>query len=190
MYQLRLFFTKIYRGYICINWVKVPEEFQETFKKQEENLIEKYKREVSACENIINIQKENENKLINGIKKLHKQNKKYDQERSVKINGKQVRRIREKIKQALVKGSFQERDKTTVNQRDTNTSFAGIVKDSSKNRIFPEFRKILRDKIIKEIEEEHHQDFRKTNFLVFGAVENKEVNGDGDVDYSNYHQGP
>ena len=78
-----------------------------------------------------------------------------------------------KIKQALVK----ERDKTTgFTVVDTNTSFAGIVKDSSKNHIFPEFRKILRDERIKEIEEEHQQDFRKTNFMVFGAVENKEVN--------------
>ena len=40
-----------------------------------------------------------------------------------------------KIKQALVKGSFQERDKTTVNQGETNTNFAGIVKDSSKHHI-------------------------------------------------------
>ena len=73
MYQLRLFFTKKnYRGYICVNCVKGPDEFQETFKKQEKNLIKQYKREVSACENIIMIQKENENKLIIRIKKLHK----------------------------------------------------------------------------------------------------------------------
>ena len=181
MYQLRLFFTKNYRGYICINCVKVPDEFQETFKKQEENLIEQYKREVSACENIIKIQKENENKLINGIKKLHKQNKKEDQEKDLlKLMENKFEEFENKIKQALVKGSFQEGNKTTVNQGETNTNFAGIVKDSSKNHIFPEFRKILRDERIKEIEEEHQQDFRKTNFMVFGAVENKEVNGDGD----------
>ena len=72
MYQLRLFFTKNYCGYICVSCVKVPDEIQETFKKQEENLIEQYKRVVSACKNIIKIQKENENKLINRIKKLHK----------------------------------------------------------------------------------------------------------------------
>ena len=162
MYQLRLFFTKNYRGYICINCVKVPDEFQETFKKQEENLIEQYKREVSACENIIKIQKENENKLINGIKNLHKQNKKEDQEKDLlKLMENKFEEFENKIKQALVKGSFQEGNKTTVNQGETNTNFAGIVKDSSKNHIFPEFRKILRDERIKEIEEEHQQDFRK-----------------------------
>ena len=95
MYQLRLFFTKNYRGYICINCVKVPDEFQETFKKQEENLIEQYKREVSACENIIKIQKENENKLNNGIKKYTSKIKKRTKKKI--FNGKQ-----KKIKQALV----------------------------------------------------------------------------------------
>ena len=60
-----------------------------------------------------------------------------------------------KIKQALVKGS----NKTTVNQGETNTSFAGIVKSSSKNHIILKFRKILRDERIKEIEEEHQQNF-------------------------------
>ena len=57
MYQLRMFFTKNYCGYICVYCVKMPDEFQETFKKEEENLIEQYKREVSACKNIIKIQK-------------------------------------------------------------------------------------------------------------------------------------
>ena len=27
-YQLKLFYTKNYRGYICVNCVKVPDEFQ------------------------------------------------------------------------------------------------------------------------------------------------------------------
>ena len=38
MYPLRLFFTKNYRGYIFINCVKVPEEFQETLKKTRRKL--------------------------------------------------------------------------------------------------------------------------------------------------------
>ena len=32
IYQLRLFFTKNYRGFICVNCVQVSEEFQEIFK--------------------------------------------------------------------------------------------------------------------------------------------------------------
>ena len=68
-----------------------------------------------------------------------------------------------KIKQALVKGSFQERDKTTVNQAETNTNFAGIVKDSS-NHILPEFRKILRvlrDERIKKLKRNINKIFGK-----------------------------
>ena len=90
---------------------KSSDEFQETFKKQEKNLIEQYKREVSACENIIKIQKENENKLINRIKELHKQNKKGDQEKDLlKLMENKFEEFQNKTKQALVKGSFQERD--------------------------------------------------------------------------------
>ena len=43
-----------------------------------------------------------------------------------------------KIKQALVKGSFQERDKTFVNQGKTNTQTLTVfIKDSSKTTSFP-----------------------------------------------------
>ena len=61
----------------CVNCVKVPDEFQQLFNKQEERLFEKRQREVEACENIIKVQRENEEKLISGIKKLKSQ-KEYD----------------------------------------------------------------------------------------------------------------
>ena len=57
MYQLHLFFTKNYREFICVNCVKVSKEFQELFKKQGESMIDTYKLEVGACENIIMVQK-------------------------------------------------------------------------------------------------------------------------------------
>ena len=38
LYRLKLFFTKNYRGYICIGCVNVPEELKITFNKQEESL--------------------------------------------------------------------------------------------------------------------------------------------------------
>ena len=40
-YQLKLFYTKNYRGYICVNCVKVPDEFQQLFNKQEERFVKK-----------------------------------------------------------------------------------------------------------------------------------------------------
>ena len=68
--------THNYRGYICVNCVKVPDEFQQLFNKQEERFVEKCQREVEACENVIKVQRENEEKLINGIKKLRSQKEK------------------------------------------------------------------------------------------------------------------
>ena len=64
---------------IIVNCVKVPDKFQQLFNKQEERFFEKCQREVEACDNIIKVQRENEEKLINGIKKLRSQKEKEDQ---------------------------------------------------------------------------------------------------------------
>ena len=73
----QLFYTKNYRGYICVNCAKVSDEFQKLFNKQEGRFFEKCQREVEACE-IIKVQRENKEKLINGIKKLRSQKEKED----------------------------------------------------------------------------------------------------------------
>ena len=76
MYQLHLFFTKNYRGFACVNCVKVRKNFKNYSKSKEGSMIDTYKREVGACENIyIMVQKHNENKLINGIKKMKEKEK-------------------------------------------------------------------------------------------------------------------
>ena len=41
--------------------------------------------------------------------------------------------------------------------------------------VLPNFRKILRDKRLNEKEEEHQQDRRQKNLMVFGASESKKV---------------
>ena len=55
---------------ICVNCIEVPNEFREMLKNQRESMIDTYKREIKACENIIMMQKDNESKLISGLKKL------------------------------------------------------------------------------------------------------------------------
>ena len=77
-YQLKLFYTKNDRGYICVNCVNVPDEFQKLFNKQEERFLEKCQREVETCENIIKVQRQNEEKLMNAIKRLRCQKEKED----------------------------------------------------------------------------------------------------------------
>ena len=57
----------------------MPIEFQQLFNKQEERFFEKCQSKVEACENIIKVQRENKEKLMNGIKKLWSQKEKEDQ---------------------------------------------------------------------------------------------------------------
>ena len=59
----------------------------------------------------------------------------------------------------------------------TKENCAGIVK-STENPIIPDFRKILRDEKLKEIDEERQQELRKPNIMVFGRYENSEVGDD------------
>ena len=56
----------------------MPDEFQKLFNKQEERFLEKCQREVETCENIIKVQQQNEEKLMNAIKRLRSQKEKED----------------------------------------------------------------------------------------------------------------
>ena len=46
--RIKLFYTKNYRGCICGNCVKVPDEFQLLFNKREERFFQKCQREAEA----------------------------------------------------------------------------------------------------------------------------------------------
>ena len=46
-------------------------------------MIDTYKREIKACENIIMMQKDNESKLISGLKKLKENQKAANQEKEL-----------------------------------------------------------------------------------------------------------
>ena len=109
----------------------MPDEFQQLFNKQEEIFVGKCQREVEACENIIKVQRENEEKLINVIKKLRSQKEKEEQNKE-----------------------DQNKENITMN---VPNSFAAAIKGQN---VLPNFRKILRDERMNEIEEEHQQDRR------------------------------
>ena len=65
--------------------VKFLKNSKNIAKNQEVYFFEQLKREVDACEKIIKVQKENEEKLINSIKKLKKQNKDAENEKDLII---------------------------------------------------------------------------------------------------------
>ena len=58
----------MYKRQHLFQFLKVSDEFREMVKNQGESMIDTYKPEIKACENIIMVQKDNESKLISGIK--------------------------------------------------------------------------------------------------------------------------
>lgn len=175
MYQLQLFFTKNYRGFTCVNCVKVTEELEELFKDQQKTMIDTFRREIDACENIIIVQKENESKLINGIKKLKENQKKDTQEKEILVDliEKKFNHLEEKLSHKL-----EESVKKATANKTTGESFASVVKENKKELIVPDFGKIIRDEKLKEIEEEHQHDLRQSNIMIFGKKEENEVQDD------------
>ena len=187
LYQLRLFFTKNYRSFICINCVEIPEEFKIKYATQKESIISQCQREVRACENIIMVQKENESKLINGLRKMKQQQNEKEGFKEIMENkfDEFERRIKETIKEEIMKNkkdTSNNKNKTPNEKRQnqkTNKSFANIVKSNQKNELIPQFRKLLQEQKIQEIEEERQKDVRKSNLIIYGIKEFEEsTNGD------------
>lgn len=172
IYQLRLFFTKGYRGFICVNCVEVPEEFMEKFEKQEQSIAATLKREIQACESIIMVQRENESKILNGYKQMKEKARKEGQENS------EYASMVEKINQLenTIKDGFEkvlEINPVRDMQGEVKNSFADAV-NLNKSTIIPEFRKVLLDEKLNEFEEERQKDLRMTNAMIFGRKESNE----------------
>ena len=96
------------------------------------------------------IQRENESKLINGIKKLKdRQNKKESQEKEkdlVNLIEKKFIELEDRIKESIKKGIKTNEENEKKN--DEKSSFANIV-ESDKKTILPAICKILRDEKLK-----------------------------------------
>ena len=97
------------------------------------------------------IQRENESKLINGIKKLKdEQNKKESQEKEkdlVNLIENIFIELEDRIKESIKNGI--KTNEENVKKNDEKSSFANIV-ELDKKTISPAFRKILRNEKLKE----------------------------------------
>ena len=186
LYQLRLFFTKNYRSFVCVNCVEIPEDFKTTYNNQEETILNHYKREIKACENIIMVQKENENKLINGIRKMkQKQNEKDEHLKNTMEN--KFDEFEKKIKE-IIKDEIKSNIDSKNNQHkiDQKSSFASIVKNvNQENILIPKFRKLLQEEKIQDIEEERQKDIRKSNLIIHGIKECEERTNDDRTSVNN-----
>lgn len=180
IYQLSLFFSKNYRSFICVNCVEIPKEFRANYNNQEENMINQFKREVKACENIIKVQKENEGKLINGLRKMKHQQDEQDSLKQFMEN--KFDELEKNIKETIaedVKGKLDNKDNKnkSLNEEATKT-FASIVKINQENALLPQFRKLLHNEKLQDIEEERQKDVRKSNLIIYGKKESEELNSD------------
>ena len=120
MYQLRLFHIKNYQCFICVNCIEVPDEFREMVKTQGESMID----------NIIMVQKDNESKLISGLKKLKENQKAANQEKDlVSLLESRFNELEKKIDDTqtsmkeIKSGELKKQDKSS-----TKENYAGIVK--------------------------------------------------------------
>ena len=74
-------------------------------------MIDTYKREIKACKNIIMVQKDNESKLINGLKKLKENQKAANQENDlVSLFERRFNELEKKIDDCLLYTSPSPRD--------------------------------------------------------------------------------
>ena len=98
--------------------------------------------------------------LINGIKKLRSQKQKEDVTK-------------------LIEEKFDQLEKRLTsnlcNQENITNALNSFVAAIKRQNVLPNFRKILRDERMNEKEEEHQQDRRQKNLMVFGASESKKV---------------
>ena len=124
------------------------------------------------------VQKDNESKLINGLKKLKENQKAANQENDlVSLFERRFNELEKKIDDTQTSIKEIKKSGELIKQdikSSTKENYAGIVK-STENPIIPDFRKILCDEKLKEIDEERQQELCKQNIMVFGCYQNSEV---------------
>ena len=167
-----IYFLRRIIGDLCVNSVKVSKEFQELFKKQGESMIDTYKREVGACENIIMVQKDNGSKLINGIKKMKEKEKNNIQGKDlIDLIKHKFKQLEKKLHDTLNDRVKKVKSNEPINKEPRRGTFASVIKENHA----PDFRMILREEKMNEIEEERQQELRKPNIMIFGQNESNEV---------------
>ena len=136
-------------------------------------MIDTYKREVGACENIIMVQKDNESKLINGIKKMKEKEKNNIQGKDlIDLIEHKFKQLEGKLHETLNDRVKKVTSNEPINNEPRRGTFASVIKENHA----PDFRMILREENkMNEIEEERQQELRKTNIMIFGQNESNEV---------------
>ena len=94
-------------------------------------MIDTYKREVSACENIIMVQKENESKLINGIRKIKEKEKNNIQRKDlIDLIEHKFRQLEVKLHDMLNDRVKKVTSSEPINKGPRRGTFASVIKEN------------------------------------------------------------
>ena len=162
LYQVSQFLTKGYRGFICSQCVQVPSELEMLFITQEETMMEKLKREVSGCENIILKQKENEESLYKAIKMLNDEKSEQNQLDSLQ---QKIVSLERKIDESLAKSNGKNQtfaDMVAKTKLDDNEGCGSIANN---------LRTIIAEERSKQQKEDEERRKRSNNIIIHGAME-------------------
>ena len=126
------------------------------------------------------VQKENEKKLKEGIVKM-KENQSMKDE-IVQLMDRKFKEYDRQITQTI-KAEIMASNKLNLNsikddskKQKQGKTFADATKDDSSNNLIPQFRKLLQDEKLQEIEEERQKELRQPNLIIFGVKEgNNEI---------------
>ena len=77
-----------------------------------------------------------------------------------------------------IKDEFDNKDNQNSMNEEATKSFASIVKSNQENTLLPQFRKLLHNEKLQEVEEERQKDVRKSNLIIYGKKESEELNSD------------
>ena len=89
------------------------------------------------------------------------------------------RNIQQTIKNEI-RNNQNNQDNTLNQDNKLNKSFASIVK-SNQDTLLPQFRKLLHDEKIQEVEEERQKEVRRTNLIIFGVKESEELSNNDET---------
>ena len=125
--------------------------------------------------NIIMVQKDNESKLINGIKKMKEKEKNNIQRKDlIDLIEHKFKQLEEKLHDTLNDRVKKVASNEPINKEPRRGTFASVIKENHA----PDFKMILREENMYEIEEERQQELQKPNIMIFGQNESKEVQDD------------
>ena len=163
--------------FVCINCVNVSKQLQEVIDTQDvpfsivsrdKEEIKKLRKELSACENLLKVQYENQKILQENIKTLEVKVFKIVTESTNEVISKKSSELEEKIEEILLKKT--EEISKMIESGKKSSSYADVVNKP------PNFREVMQIAKVEELAEERKKKLCAANIIVHGVSEDNEAN--------------